>query len=56
MAEAYRKLKSRGFVVKQVQIAALDELTVDGMSQIQRVVCEYTIWVALHQNKSLTAQ
>ncbi|OAA42545.1 Amidase signature domain protein [Cordyceps fumosorosea ARSEF 2679] len=38
---AYEKSKSLGAVVKQVLITSLDELVVDGMSQLQRVMGEF---------------
>ncbi|OAR02108.1 hypothetical protein LLEC1_05478 [Akanthomyces lecanii] len=38
VAAAYESLKSLGAIVKQVEVASLDELVVDGMSQIQRVM------------------
>ncbi|KAF2822602.1 amidase signature enzyme, partial [Ophiobolus disseminans] len=42
MSAAYEKLGGLGVVVNKVNVADLDELTVDGMSQIQRVVgCQF---------------
>ncbi|ATY64985.1 glutamyl-tRNA(gln) amidotransferase subunit [Cordyceps militaris] len=38
VAAAYERLKSLGAIVKPVKVASLDELVVDGMSQIQRVM------------------
>ncbi|KAI0389272.1 putative glutamyl-tRNA amidotransferase subunit A [Xylariaceae sp. FL0594] len=38
IAAAYERLRSLGAIVKVVEVASLDELDVDGMSQIQRVM------------------
>lgn len=38
---AYERLKSLGAIVKQVELASLEELVVDGMSQIQRVMGKF---------------
>lgn len=40
ISAAYKKLRSLGVVVKEVKLVSLDELIVDGMSQIQRVMSE----------------